>query len=74
MGPELIIFHFDKPFFGRLALLIPTLKLSKNREYGDRDFIFNFNSTLEISKYEYGYTFKIALFGLGFELWVGRNI
>lgn len=74
MGPDIKTFHFDKPFTGRLAILVPTVKIKHDDQYGDRDFIFNFNTTLELSKYEYGYTFKIALLGLGFELWIGKNI
>jgi hypothetical protein len=74
MGPDIKVFHFEKPFAGRLAILVPTLKIKQDEHYGDKDFIFNFNSTLELSKYEYGYTFKLAILGFGFELWIGSNI
>jgi len=74
MGPDLKVVHFDRPFVGRLAILVPTIKIKHNEYYEDKEFIFNLNSTFEISKYEYGYTLKLAILGFGFEIWVGKNI
>jgi len=74
LGPELVSFHGEKFCKGSFAITIPRITLDRDKFYGDWDFELAFNSALTLSKYEYGYTFKIAVLGFGFEIWIGRNI
>jgi|LauGreDrversion2_6_1035139.scaffolds.fasta_scaffold140656_1 hypothetical protein len=71
IGPELFSSYFAR---GSFTITIPKITLSRDKFYGEWDFELVFNSALTLSKYEYGYTLKVAVLGFGFEIWIGRNI
>jgi len=71
IGPELFSRYFT---CGSFTITIPKITLGRDKFYGDWDFELVFNTALTLSKYEYGYTFKAAILGFGFEIWIGRNI
>jgi hypothetical protein len=71
IGPELFSYYFA---CGSFTITIPKITLNRDKFYGEWDFELVFNSALTLSKYEYGYTLKVAVLGFGFEIWIGRNI
>jgi hypothetical protein len=70
-GPELFSWNFT---CGSITITIPKITLGRDKFYGDWDFELIFNSALTLSKYEYGYTLKVAVLGFGFEIWISRNL
>jgi|Laugrefabdmm15sn_1035127.scaffolds.fasta_scaffold13282_4 hypothetical protein len=74
IGPELIFFNTKFPYKGSFTVTVPEIIIRRDSYYGDLDFGLVFNSALVLSKYEYGYCLKIALLGVGFEIWVSRNL
>jgi hypothetical protein len=53
---------------------MPEISIGRNSYSGDWDLGITLNSALAFSKYEYGYTFRVAVLGFGFELWVSANL
>lgn len=74
IGPELISFYFKYPCKGSFAITVPEVVIRKDSYYGDVDVGLTCNCALVLSKYEYGYCFKIAVLGVGFEIWISKNL
>lgn len=74
IGPELISFNTKCLYKGSFTITVPEIVIRKDPYYGDLDFGLVFNTALVMNKYEYGYCLKIALLGVGFEIWISRNL
>ena len=71
IGPELFSSY---PAWGSFTVTIPAIIVARDSYSGDWDFGITLNSALACSKYEYGYTFKVAILGVGFEIWISKNL